>query len=161
MSEKKKSARRFAREKAFQVLYGIEFTDSSHLGAVRDAFVEYPRPERQTKLDEKSDTFAWELVKGTWESKAELDGIIGRFSQNWKVTRIAKVDLTILRLGMFEILHRPDIPLKVAINEAVELAKEFGDEHSRNFVNGILDAAARAVDTGEIGTRPPQAKGDE
>lgn len=153
MSEKKKSSRRIAREKAFQILYGLDFTGAEGLDALRRAFAEYPRPERQGKLDERAEDFAWELVQGAWKAKAELDGVIGRFSQHWKVTRIAKVDLTILRLGMYELLHRPDIPLKVAINEAVELAKEFGDENSRNFVNGILDAAARAVDSGELGAR--------
>jgi len=153
MPEKKKSSRRLAREKAFQILYGVEFTGAARQDNLRRAFAEYPRAERQPKLDDKSDAFAWDLVQGCWQAKGDLDEIIGRFSQHWKVARIAKVDLTILRLGMYEILHRPDIPLKVAINEAVELAKEYGDENSRNFVNGILDAAARAVDTGELVAR--------
>ncbi len=159
MSEKKKSSRRVAREKAFQILYGLDFIGADGLDALRRAYAEYPRPERQGKLDERAEDFAWELVQGAWKAKAELDGVIGRFSQHWKITRIAKVDLTILRLGMHEILHRPDIPIKVAINEAVELAKEFGDENSRNFVNGILDAAARAVDTGELAGRTGASEG--
>ena len=64
---------------------------------------------------------------------------------------VRKVELAILRLSLYEILHRQDIPLKVAINEAIELAKGFGDENSRAFVNGILDAVARAVDQGRFG----------
>lgn len=160
MPDKKKSARRLAREKAFQILYGLDFTGAADEAALGRAFAEYPRPEKQDKLDDKAETFSWAIVRGTWQSRAELDEIIGRFSQHWKVARIAKVDLTILRLGMYELLHRPDIPLKVAINEAVELAKEFGDENSRNFVNGILDAAARAVDSGELSARAGEPEPD-
>ncbi len=90
---------------------------------------------------------------GAWNAQRELDEVIARFSKNWKLTRIAKVELTILRLAMHEILHRQDIPLRVAINEAVELAKTYGDDNSPTFVNGILDAVARAVDNGEFTIR--------
>jgi N utilization substance protein B len=92
-------------------------------------------------------------VLGAWNAQRELDEVIARFSKNWKLTRIAKVELTILRLAMHEILHRQDIPLRVAINEAVELAKTYGDDNSPTFVNGILDAVARAVDNGEFTIR--------
>jgi N utilization substance protein B len=76
--------------------------------------------------------------------------VIGQFSRHWKVDRIGKIELTVLRLAVFEMLYREDIPPKVAINEAIELAKQFGDERSRPFVNGLLDAAAKALDEGTL-----------
>ena len=85
-----------------------------------------------------------------WDNQREIDALIVRFSKNWKLSRIAKVELTILRLAVFEILNRSDIPLRVTLNEAIELAKRYGDENSRNFINGILDAIAKAVDSGEF-----------
>ncbi len=95
--------------------------------------------------------FSWDLASGVWSKQEELDQIIAKLSQHWRIERIGRIELTILRLALFEILHRPDVPVKVAINEAIELAKQFGDENSRGFVNGILDAAAKALENGEIG----------
>ena len=83
-------------------------------------------------------------------SQTDIDALVVRFSKNWKLARIAKVELTILRLAVHEILSRPDIPLRVSLNEAIELSKRYGDENSRNFINGILDALAKAVDSGEF-----------
>jgi len=91
-----------------------------------------------------------ELCKGVWGRHEELDRIIQDNSQHWKLGRIGKVELTILRLALFEIMNVEDIPLRVALNEAVELSKEFGDENSPGFVNGILDAVAKAVDQGKF-----------
>lgn len=108
-------------------------------------------PAPAKKALRKPEGFAWDLAYGVWSKQEELDRIIASLSQHWRIERIAKIELTILRLALFEILHRPDIPVKVAINEAIELAKQFGDENSRGFVNGILDAAAKAVEHGEIG----------
>lgn len=94
--------------------------------------------------------FAWELVEGVWKHAADLDRIIARFSQNWRVDRLGKIELTLLRLALFEMLHRPDVPPKVALNEALELATRFGDDKARRFINGILDAAVKALDTGSL-----------
>lgn len=149
-----RSSRRQARQKAFQTLFGLAFADAAGRftpAQVQRAFYELPKPEKAEKLTGKAEEFAWEIVSGVWTRRAELDDIVSRFSQNWKVARIARLDLSILRLGLYEIVHRPDIPLKVAINEAVEIAKIFGDENSPGFVNGILDAAVRAVNEGTLG----------
>lgn len=94
--------------------------------------------------------FAWELVEGVWKHAADLDRTIARFSQNWRVDRLGKIELTLLRLALFEMLHRPDVPPKVALNEALELATRFGDDKARRFVNGILDAAVKALDNGSL-----------
>lgn len=94
--------------------------------------------------------FAWELVEGVWTHRKALDEHLAAFSQNWRIERMGKVEITLLRLALYEMLFREDIPAKVAINEAIELSKQFGDDGSRGFVNGILDAAAKAVESGKL-----------
>ncbi|RUM88129.1 MAG: transcription antitermination factor NusB [Thermodesulfatator sp.] len=87
--------------------------------------------------------FARELVEGVQEKKELLDTLISRYSRHWRLERMLATDRNILRLATYELLFRPDIPPKVSLNEAVELAKEFGSEDSPAFVNGILDAIYR------------------
>jgi len=147
----RRGTRRGGRRRAFEVLYGLTFTPAETPAALQRAFAEAPRAVDGEAGDRQD--FAWELVTGVWARRADLDAIITRFSRHWKIGRIARIELTILRLALFEILHLPDVPPKVAINEAVELAKRYGDENSKNFVNGILDAVARAVDDGSLGIR--------
>jgi N utilization substance protein B len=146
--DKRKGSRRQGRTLAFQVLFGLGFVPQEGEAAVRLAFKRNPAVEECEFEDAK--TFASQLVQGVCENQPEIDKVIGKHSDHWKINRIGKVELAILRLSLFEILHRSDIPLKVAINEAIELAKGFGDENSRSFVNGILDAVARAVDEGRF-----------
>jgi N utilization substance protein B len=94
--------------------------------------------------------FAWELVRGAWNRQAELDGLIRGFSQNWRLERMGRVELSLLRLAVYELLFSADVPPKVVINEAIELSRQFGDENSHGFVNGILDAVVTAVEKGEL-----------
>lgn len=150
-TDKRKGTRRQGRTLAFQVLFGLAFDPefSVEQVALRRTFADNP-----AVLDcdsEEAVTFASQLFMGICEHLDDIDKVIGKNSDHWKLNRIAKVELAILRLALYEILHRQDIPLKVAINEAIELAKSFGDESSRSFVNGILDAVARAVDQGRFG----------
>ncbi|MEW5773720.1 MAG: transcription antitermination factor NusB [Thermodesulfobacteriota bacterium] len=146
-----RGTRRGGRRRAFEVLYGLTFVPAESTQALEFAFAETPRAADGDAGDRQD--FAWELVRGVWDQRGRLDEIIARFSRHWKIARIARIELTILRLALYEILHLPDVPPRVAINEAVELAKRFGDENSKNFVNGILDAVARAVDDGTLGVR--------
>lgn len=97
----------------------------------------------------RQDSYAWTLVEGVFDNYERIDEIITKHSQHWKINRIAKVELTILRLCLFEMLFCPDIPIKVAMNEAIELAKDFGDDNSKTFVNGVLDAAAKGAERNE------------
>ena len=107
----------------------------------------------EEKFDlERQDSYAWTLVEGVFDNHERIDEIITRHSQHWKINRIAKVELTILRLCLFEMLFCPDIPVKVAMNEAIELAKDFGDDNSKTFVNGVLDAAAKGAQRAESKT---------
>lgn len=86
--------------------------------------------------------FALELVQGVLAFREEIDQRLRSLSEHWRLERMSIVDRNILRLGAYEVLYRTDIPPKVSIDEAVELAKEYGDEKSSAFVNGILDALA-------------------
>ncbi len=83
--------------------------------------------------------FAEELVLGVQKHKEEIDEIIREYTQNWDFKRIAKIDLAILRLAIFEMLHRHDVPPIVSINEAIDLSKMFSIEDAKRFINGILD----------------------
>ncbi|MFH1640944.1 MAG: transcription antitermination factor NusB, partial [Candidatus Omnitrophota bacterium] len=83
--------------------------------------------------------FTFELVKGVAENLEKIDSAIASYAANWQLKRMAFVDRNILRMGCFELMFREDIPPKVAINEAVELAKKYSDREAAKFVNGILD----------------------
>ena len=89
--------------------------------------------------------FADELVRGVSKELAAIDALLAQHSTNWKITRMAAVDKNVLRLAAYELMHRPEIPVKVTINEAVEIAKRYGTAESGAFVNGILDNIARGV----------------
>ena len=148
MSKNRPHARRAARSRAFQVLYSLQFSPSTTLGDVRTAFLEMPDPT-DADMDENAETreeklygFAWELVEGVWSNVKNLDSVIERFSQNWRVD--------LLRLAVFEMLYRADVPPKVAINEALELSTRFGDAKAKSFINGILDAAIKAQEAGTL-----------
>ena len=153
MGPTKKGGRRSGRRRAFEILYGLCFAPPATEEALELAIARAPRPRDDEAPDEGGgrEQFARALTVGVWTKREDLDEVINRFSQHWKLGRIARVELTILRVALYEMLHLDDIPLKVAINEAVELAKRYGDDNSKNFVNGILDAVARAVEHGELG----------
>ena len=146
----KKTPRSTQRAQAFQVLYSLAFTPVRNTQELAQAFCKAPEQAEPTEKTGAPEGFAWELVEGVWTNQAELDEHLAAFSQNWRITRMGKVEITLLRLALYEILYRDDIPPKVAINEAIELSKQFGDDGSRGFVNGILDAAAKALDAGTL-----------
>lgn len=148
----KQESRHLGRQRAFQVLYSLNFAPVHDEDVLYHRFLHAPLGEKNAddpaeeylELGPQSQEFGWELTHGVWRRQGELDNEIVKYSQHWKIGRIAKIELTILRLALHELLHRSDVPKKVAINEAVELAKSFGDDNSGAFVNGILDAAAKA-----------------
>ena len=152
MAQIKKGGRRTGRRRAFEVLYGLNFAPVETIDHLRQALDFAPRNDEDDEKPqhEGRDEFAWKLVSGVWSNMDDIDATITKFSQHWKLSRIAKVELTILRLALYEMLYQNDVPLKVAINEGVELAKRFGDDNSKNFVNGILDAVAKAIENGEL-----------
>ncbi|WP_291325819.1 transcription antitermination factor NusB [Desulfovibrio sp. UCD-KL4C] len=143
-----KGLRRKGRILAFQVLYGISFVPPHGGWTCERIYNQSPAVTRET--DEDLILYARELLLSIWNKLEELDEIITKYSKHWKIERIAKAELAILRLSVYELLYKADIPLKVGINEGIELAKKFGDDNSRNFINGILDAVARDVDSGKF-----------
>lgn len=148
--EKKAKAglRREGREAAIQFLYQIE-TPGDHSPLPDGDFWRLrtgtPDPEDpsspppQPATAPKAKAFAEALVQGVLAHREEIDQCIVQFARNYELQRIAAVDRNILRLAVYEMLHNPKVPLVVAINEAIEIAKKFGSEESGRFVNGILD----------------------
>ncbi len=96
----------------------------------------------EADFSEENSAFVRELVNGTVGNKDEIDGNIQRFAPAWPVEQLAMVDRNILRLAIFEILFDNKVPVKVAVNEAVELAKTFGSENSAKFINGVLGSVS-------------------
>jgi len=90
--------------------------------------------------------FALELVEGVREKLSLLDEKISKTSTNWRIDRMSRIDRNVLRLGAYELEFRPDVPKKVALNEAVELGKKYGTEESSSFINGLLDKLAQGID---------------
>ena len=142
-------ARRLGRERALQALYQLEMGNTSPHDALEAAWTsETPddaSSEPAPKPDPDARRFAAELVEGVWKNVKEIDGIIQEHSHNWRVDRMNRIDRNILRLGIYELKFRPDIPRKVTLNEAVELGKTFGAEESAGFVNGLLDKVATVL----------------
>ncbi|MBF0480321.1 MAG: transcription antitermination factor NusB [Desulfovibrionaceae bacterium] len=138
-----KSARRGSRRRAFQILYSLGFAETESEAGLSKMYSLSPHGDLGETIG-GDDPFAWELVRGAWPHFAAIDATIAEYSRNWRVGRIGRVEMAILRLALHELLHCPQTPARVVINEAVELAKRYGDENSKNFINGILDAVARS-----------------
>lgn len=117
-----------------QILYQIDITKDDLAPSIQDFWT---GRENQTESEVKD--FTQKLVTGLMAHKQEIDAIIREAAQNWQLERMAVVDRNILRLATYELLYCPDIPPKVSINEAIDIAKKFGDQDSGKFVNGILD----------------------
>jgi len=137
--------RKESREKVFQTLFMM---DALGVGP-EEAF-----PLFALASDSPSDTeYYQETVTGVWTRKAEIDALISRAAEHWRIERMAMVDRNILRLGVYEISYGKDVPYVVAINEAVDLGKRFGADESGGFINGILDKVSELVNkkTGRSG----------
>jgi len=133
--------RRRARELAVQMLYQAELAGRA-LDELADTFWAQVA-EQAEGLSPEARGFATELATGTAAHQAEIDPIIAATSEHWRLDRMNVLDRIVLRLAIYELRHRPDTPPKVAINEAVELARTFGTDDSVRFVNGVLDAVQR------------------
>lgn len=96
--------------------------------------------ERDRASSERVRRFALDRVKGVWSNLSAVDEVIARHLHNWKMDRLAKTDRALLRLAVFEMRFDPDVPAKVALNEALEIGRKFGGEESCRFLNGVLDA---------------------
>jgi N utilization substance protein B len=138
-------ARRIGRERALQALYQLEGAASTLAeDALAAAWAAEPE-EGGGKPDPEAQRFARELVEGVRAHLQDIDALIQEHSHNWRLDRMSRIDRNILRLGVFELKHRADIPRKVTLNEMIELGKAFGTEESSAFINGLLDRAAVAL----------------
>lgn len=148
------SNRHLGRIIALQTLFEQDFRESSRDEAFDLAAVLARNITRyDTTVDDKA--FIERLVRGVSEKAAELDVMLQPVAPDWPIAQIARMDRTILRLGLYELLHEKDTPPKVVINEAVELAKAFGSENSSKFVNGVLGTLLRKRDGGELSEDSP------
>jgi len=145
MNEPVLFSRKKQREFAFQVIYALIFHETQDVLETILTHIDSFPDQRKKNFSPQNAPFAWELIYGVQKKKDTLDKCIAQYSTNWKVSRIAKIELAILRLACYELSYRADIPPKVSINEAVELAKLFGDANSKTFVNGILDSLAKDI----------------
>lgn len=123
--------RREAREKALQTLFQLDN-------------IELPVDEAITYIvKDKVDRFYENLVRGTVENQEEIDSVLKEKLEHWSLDRLHKIERTVLRLAVYELLYNEDVPERVVMNEAIELCKTFGDEKSGRFVNGVLSKFSR------------------
>lgn len=139
------SNRHLGRIVALQTLYEYEFRTQSGDASAKEAEILQRNLERyESAIEDKK--FVDELVSGVIKEQADLDSKIQPIAPEWPLDQIARIDRNIIRIGLFELLHRAKkVPPKVAINEAVELAKAFGSDNSSKFVNGVLGTAYRTL----------------
>lgn len=122
-----------AREIALKALYQLELRGEDALGGLRGFC------KQEASGDGYITDFAMSRIEGCWAERERLEEEIRSVLENWTLARVAVTDLCVLRLATYELLHEPSIPAKVAINEAIDMAKKYGSEHSGQFVNGVLD----------------------
>ncbi|MGE4549929.1 MAG: transcription antitermination factor NusB [Opitutales bacterium] len=132
--------RRRNRSAAIQFLYAWELNRPENLSDSLDEFF------IERKLPRDDYVYTEELIHGAVEKMEEIDQLIEEMAENWDFRRIAKIDLTLLRLGMHELLHRPDVPPVVVINEIIDLGKAYSEKESKRFLNGILDQVLAKLD---------------
>ena len=138
-----------------QTLYEYDFREAVGIEVNPVEILERNLGEFSTAIDDKA--FVHDVVDGVQKHQDEIDGIIGPAAPEWPVDQIAKIDKIILRIGVYELLIKKDVPPKVAINEAVELAKAFGGENSSKFINGVLGTIYRGSDVYEPEEEPKKA----
>ena len=135
--------RRKSRELAMQALFYIDMSrNDSH--DLLDRFCKNFSPSREVL------PFFYKLVNGVLQARSDIDTIIERFSDNWKLSRMSCVDRNVMRIAVYELLCCSDIPYKVSINEAIDVGKKFGTEESGAFINGILDSIRMALENEEL-----------
>ncbi|GAQ26125.1 MULTISPECIES: transcription antitermination factor NusB [Tepidanaerobacter] len=132
-------SRKTAREQAFKILFAIDVGENTIEEAMEIAI--------PSLNDQGQKKFVLDEVNGVLNNLESIDEIINKYSGDWKVNRMASSDRNILRIAIYEILYRDDIPASVSINEAVEIAKKYSDEKSYKFINGLLGSVVREYES--------------
>lgn len=152
-------SRRLFRQSAFKIIFSFHFNDDDVEEILREIseepniFLVQEEDGKQfplLELSERDKRFFYELVRGTLKNIEKIDDVIKNNLKSWTMDRIAKVDLTILRMAIYELLYSEDVPHSVAINEAIELGKEFGTDESGSFINGVLGRIQRQMSNTDI-----------
>ncbi|MCZ8520639.1 MULTISPECIES: transcription antitermination factor NusB [Paenibacillus] len=142
--------RRLARELAVQSLYQLEMNEVTSGDAIAHV-VEEAQTDDEGQLTRDRDQITTqsiqELVEGTVTHKRQIDGLLSDYLKGWQMDRLSRVDRQILRLAAYEMVFREDVPPKVVVNEAIEMAKHFGTDESGKFVNGVLGKMIKDLDT--------------
>jgi N utilization substance protein B len=133
-------SRRKARILAFQALFQWEFNKAS-----LDQLNEFQWSSKAENLSDEDLLFSRLLVAGTLEELDQIDSLIAKQSTNWELKRVNKVDLAILRISVYSLLYQKDIPANITIDEAIEIAREYGTDESFRFVNGVLDGIRKQL----------------
>jgi transcription antitermination factor NusB len=139
-----------ARELSLQILYQLDLRGDEVLDDLDDLLADSGKGEEVQE-------FARDLILGTAEERDELDSRIAAVAAHWDISRMAAIDRNILRMSVFEMTRRPDVPAKVTINEAIELGKKYSTQQSGAFINGILDRIRRTIEDGA----PPDRSEEE
>jgi len=137
----KVTGRRLAREWVVQFLFQTEFNP----GNLDEALAEFWNDEEKTPL-ERDRVYVDEVIRGVIDQQLKIDRTLKKYTDNWDVDRLGALDRIVLRVAVYEMLFRPDVPPIVSINEAVEIAKAYSDKKSARFVNGVLDRVQKALD---------------
>lgn len=130
-------SRKVSREQVFKILFAIDIGNNT----VEEAMEIVPIKS----MEKDQQRFILDEIDGVLRHKSSIDQIIDKYSSDWNVERLPAPDRTILRLSLFEIMFRKDIPVSVSINEAVEMAKKFCDHQSYKFINGLLGSAVKEI----------------
>jgi len=137
-------SRREARRHAFALLFQMPFHKDYDAETLSEAYSDYFEGlEEGERLPDEDKPYLIKLVSGVLDRLPELDALIKKHLRDWRIERLNKVDLAVLRLGAYELLHEPEVPAGAAVNEAVELAKRYGADESYSFVNGVLGRISR------------------
>jgi N utilization substance protein B len=141
------SNRHLGRIVAMQTLYEYDFRADAEIKVDKKAILDRNLAEFSDAIEDTN--FVHDIVQGVQDNQEKIDNIIGPAAPEWPVEQIAKIDKIVLRIGVYELLIKRDVPPKVVINEAVELAKAFGGENSSKFINGVLGTIYRSSDVYE------------
>ncbi len=144
------ATRRDAREWALQIVFSLDLNTREELNRVFDDFFASNPCE-----DAAARTFCESLVRGVVAERATIDEAIGRYAEHWSLKRMGVVDRNVLRIALYELMFRPEVPPAVVINEAIDIAKYFSNSESGRFINGILDRARKELEKKRDGDEKP------
>ncbi len=140
------ASRRKGRVIAFQALYAWEANKSSATSAAEFSWLD---ADKKAALDDSTSAFARLLVVGTLENVDKLDSLIKKHLKNWDFSRLNRVDLALIRMSAYSLVYQDDVPPSIVIDEAIDIAKEYGTDDSYRFVNGVLDGIRKTVQAGD------------